>query len=230
MSEIISLSEIGKKYLLGQLEVLALKGITLFIEKNEYVALMGPSGSGKSTLMNILGCLDSPTSGQYFLNGLDVSSMSDADLAETRNRQIGFIFQTFNLLPRLTALENLVFKRSERDEMGKEALDLVGLHDRMLHKPNELSGGQRQRVAIARAIVSKPSIILADEPTGNLDTKTSIEIMAILEEIHKRGNTIVLVTHEPDISEYAHRIIRLRDGIVESDQKNLNIVTVDNSD
>lgn len=237
MSEIISLSEIGKKYLLGQLEVLALKGITLSIEKNEYVALMGPSGSGKSTLMNILGCLDSPTSGQYFLNGLNVSSMSDADLAETRNRQIGFIFQTFNLLPRLTALENVVlpliyggFKRSERDEMGKEALDLVGLHDRMLHKPNELSGGQRQRVAIARAIVSKPSIILADEPTGNLDTKTSIEIMAILEEIHKRGNTIVLVTHEPDISEYAHRIIRLRDGIVESDQKNLNIVTVDHSD
>lgn len=237
MSEIISLSKISKKYLLGQLEVLALNEISVQINQNEYVALMGPSGSGKSTMMNILGCLDSPTSGRYHLNGQDVSSMSDAELAETRNREIGFIFQTFNLLPRLTALDNVAlpliyggFKRRERDQRAKDALDLVGLGDRMSHKPNELSGGQRQRVAIARAIVTDPAIILADEPTGNLDTKTSIEIMAILEKIHQQGNTIVLVTHEPDISEHAHRIIRLRDGIVESDEKNPNIVTVNDPD
>lgn len=237
MSEIISLSKISKKYLLGQLEVLALNEISVQINQNEYVALMGPSGSGKSTMMNILGCLDSPTSGRYHLNGQDVSSMSDAELAETRNREIGFIFQTFNLLPRLTALDNVAlpliyggFKRRERDQRAKDALDLVGLGDRMNHKPNELSGGQRQRVAIARAIVTDPAIILADEPTGNLDTKTSIEIMAILEKIHQQGNTIVLVTHEPDISEHAHRIIRLRDGIVESDEKNPNIVTVNDPD
>lgn len=237
MSEIISLSKISKKYLLGQLEVLALNEISVQINQNEYVALMGPSGSGKSTMMNILGCLDSPTSGRYHLNGQDVSSMSDAELAETRNREIGFIFQTFNLLPRLTALDNVALpliygglKRRERDQRAKDALDLVGLGDRMNHKPNELSGGQRQRVAIARAIVTDPAIILADEPTGNLDTKTSIEIMAILEKIHQQGNTIVLVTHEPDISEHAHRIIRLRDGIVESDEKNPNIVTVNDPD
>lgn len=237
MSEIISLSKISKKYLLGQLEVLALNEVSVQINQNEYVALMGPSGSGKSTMMNILGCLDSPTAGQYMLNGQDVSSMTDSELAETRNREIGFIFQTFNLLPRLSALDNVVLpliyggaKRQERDEKAKDALDLVGLQDRMGHKPNELSGGQRQRVAIARAIVTNPAIILADEPTGNLDTKTSIEIMAILEKIHLRGNTIVLVTHEPDISEHAHRIIRLRDGRVESDEKNPNIVTVNDPD
>jgi len=237
MSEIISLSKISKKYLLGQLEVLALNEVSVQITQNEYVALMGPSGSGKSTMMNILGCLDSPTAGQYMLNGQDVSSMTDSELAETRNREIGFIFQTFNLLPRLSALDNVVLpliyggaKRQERDEKAKDALDLVGLQDRMGHKPNELSGGQRQRVAIARAIVTNPAIILADEPTGNLDTKTSIEIMAILEKIHQRGNTIVLVTHEPDISEHAHRIIRLRDGRVESDEKNPNIVTVNDPD
>jgi len=237
MSEIISLSKISKKYLLGQLEVLALNEVSVQINQNEYVALMGPSGSGKSTMMNILGCLDSPTAGQYMLNGQDVSSMTDSELAETRNREIGFIFQTFNLLPRLSALDNVALpliyggaKRQERDEKAKDALDLVGLQDRMGHKPNELSGGQRQRVAIARAIVTNPAIILADEPTGNLDTKTSIEIMAILEKIHQRGNTIVLVTHEPDISEHAHRIIRLRDGRVESDEKNPNIVTVNDPD
>ncbi len=237
MSEIISLSKISKKYLLGQLEVLALNEVSVQINQNEYVALMGPSGSGKSTMMNILGCLDSPTSGQYMLNRQDVSSMTDSELAETRNREIGFIFQTFNLLPRLSALDNVVLpliyggaKRQERNEKAKDALDLVGLQDRMDHKPNELSGGQRQRVAIARAIVTNPAIILADEPTGNLDTKTSIEIMAILEKIHQRGNTIVLVTHEPDISEHAHRIIRLRDGRVESDEKNPNIVTVNDPD
>jgi putative ABC transport system ATP-binding protein len=234
MSAIISLFDITKEYILGQLQVLALNGVSVDIHKNEFVALMGPSGSGKSTLMNILGCLDSPSSGRYLLNGQDVSSMSDADLAETRNRQIGFIFQTFNLLPRLTARENVAlpliyggYKRTERNILAEDALELVGLGDRMDHKPNELSGGQRQRVAIARAIVTNPAIILADEPTGNLDTKTSIEIMSILEKIHQRGNTIILVTHEPDISEHAHRVIRLRDGQVEADEQNSNIVTVD---
>jgi putative ABC transport system ATP-binding protein len=195
---------------------------------------MGPSGSGKSTLMNILGCLDTATSGSYQLNGIDVSSMTDSELASVRNAEIGFIFQTFNLLPRLSALDNVALpliygghKKRERIEKAEAALELVGLSDRMTHKPNELSGGQRQRVAIARAIVGDPAIILADEPTGNLDTTTSIEIMAILEEIHRRGNTIVLVTHEPDISLHAHRIIRLRDGEVESDVVNDNIIMVD---
>ncbi len=237
MSEIISISNISKKYLLGQLEVLALKEVSLDIHYNEYVALMGPSGSGKSTLMNILGCLDTATSGSYRLNGIDVSSMSDSELAAVRNAEIGFIFQTFNLLPRLTALDNVALpliygghKKKERMEKAKVALDLVGLSDRMSHKPNELSGGQRQRVAIARAIVGDPAIILADEPTGNLDTTTSIEIMSILEEIHRRGNTIVLVTHEPDISQHAHRIIRLRDGVIESDVANDNIIMVDDEE
>lgn len=234
MQSIISVSDISKIYQLGQLQVKALQSISLKIDENEYVALMGPSGSGKSTLMNILGCLDTPSSGKYLLNGIDVSSMTDNELANIRNTQIGFIFQTFNLLPRLTALDNvalpLVYRgnsQKDRTEKAKEALEMVGLGDRMKHKPNELSGGQRQRVAIARAIVGDPAIILADEPTGNLDTKTSIEIMSILEKIHDHGNTIILVTHEPDISEHAHRIIRLRDGWVESDEINTNIVTVD---
>lgn len=233
MQSIISVSDISKIYQLGQLQVKALQSISLKIDENEYVALMGPSGSGKSTLMNILGCLDTPSSGKYLLNGIDVSSMTDNELANIRNTQIGFIFQTFNLLPRLTALDNvalpLVYRgnsQKDRTEKAKESLEMVGLGDRMKHKPNELSGGQRQRVAIARAIVGDPAIILADEPTGNLDTKTSIEIMSILEKIHDHGNTIILVTHEPDISEHAHRIIRLRDGWVESDEINSNIVTV----
>jgi len=234
MKPIISVRDISKIYQLGQLEVKALQSITLDIQPNEFVALMGPSGSGKSTLMNILGCLDTPSGGTYELNNIDVSSMSDDELAQVRNTQIGFIFQTFNLLPRLTALDNVALplvygghSKKERDEKAMHALELVGLGDRVHHKPNELSGGQRQRVAIARAIVSDPAIILADEPTGNLDTKTSIEIMSILERIHNHGNTIILVTHEPDISEHAHRIIRLRDGLVETDVMNENVVRVD---
>jgi putative ABC transport system ATP-binding protein len=234
MKPIISVRDISKIYQLGQLEVKALQSITLDIQPNEFVALMGPSGSGKSTLMNILGCLDTPSGGTYELNNIDVSSMSDDELAQVRNTQIGFIFQTFNLLPRLTALDNVALplvygghSKKERDEKALHALELVGLGDRVHHKPNELSGGQRQRVAIARAIVSDPAIILADEPTGNLDTKTSIEIMSILERIHNHGNTIILVTHEPDISEHAHRIIRLRDGLVETDVMNENVVRVD---
>ena len=202
-----------------------LKGISVDIQKNEYVALMGPSGSGKSTLMNILGCLDSPSSGTYILNGNDVSTMLDNDLAEIRNQEIGFVFQQFNLLPRLTALENVALplvyagiSKKTRTEMAQEVLKKVDLSDRSHHKPNELSGGQCQRVAIARALVNNPSIILADEPTGNLDTKTSYEIMGIFNKIHVEGNTVVLVTHEDDISKYAHRIIRLRDGILESDK------------
>jgi len=233
MKPIISVRDISKIYQLGQLEVKALQSITLDIQPNEFVALMGPSGSGKSTLMNILGCLDTPSGGTYELNNIDVSSMSDDELAQVRNTQIGFIFQTFNLLPRLTALDNVALplvygghSKKERDEKAMHALELVGLGDRVHHKPNELSGGQRQRVAIARAIVSDPAIILADEPTGNLDTKTSIEIMTILERIHNHGNTIILVTHEPDISEHAHRIIRLRDGLVETDVMNENVVRV----
>lgn len=217
---------------MGSQTVEALKSVSLSIAKNEYVALMGPSGSGKSTLMNLLGCLDSPTSGSYFLNDIDVSSMSDEDLAEVRNKQIGFVFQTFNLLPRLSALENVALPliyagvgKSKRLEKAKAMLDAVNLTDRMDHKPNELSGGQRQRVAIARALVNDPAIILADEPTGNLDTNTSIEIMSIFEQIHKAGNTVILVTHEPDIAMYAHRIVRLRDGLIEADDLNQNIIS-----
>lgn len=221
---LIEIKNLAKSYKMGDEVVNALKGVSINIEKNEYVALMGPSGSGKSTLMNLLGCLDSPSSGEYMLNDNVVSEMSDADLAEVRNKLIGFVFQTFNLLPRMTALENvalpLVYSgigKDERLEKAARVLEVVGLSDRMYHKPNELSGGQRQRVAIARALVNDPAIILADEPTGNLDTKTSVEIMAIFDKIHKNGNTVILVTHEPDIAEYAHRIVKLRDGLIESD-------------
>ncbi len=230
--EIINLKGICRFYTVGTETVKALNDIHLSISKNEFVAMMGPSGSGKSTLMNILGCLDTPTKGSYFLNGVDVSKMTDSELAEVRNREIGFIFQTFNLLPRYTALENVIlpliyagYPKQQRIEMAKEALAHVQLSDRMNHRPNELSGGQRQRVAIARALVNKPSIVLADEPTGNLDSKTSVEIMGLLEEIHDEGNTIILVTHEPDIAQHAHRIIKLRDGQVESDEMNKNIVS-----
>ena len=235
MSGIISVQDLRKTYVMGMEKVHALQSITLDIHKNEYVALMGPSGSGKSTLMNLLGCLDTPTSGRYFLNDTDVSEMDDGELAEVRNRQIGFVFQTFNLLPRLSSLENVALplvyagmSKSQRLEKAENALEAVGLGDRMGHRPNELSGGQRQRVAIARALVNDPAIILADEPTGNLDTKTSIEIMDIFHNLHVQGNTIILVTHEPDIAEYSHRIIRLRDGLVEKDERNENI-TVANS-
>jgi putative ABC transport system ATP-binding protein len=227
MEKIIELKEISKVYKMGVETIHALRSITLSIARNEYVALMGPSGSGKSTLMNVLGCLDTPTSGQYILNSISVDKMSDNALAEVRNKQIGFVFQTFNLLPRSTALDNvslpLVYAgadKSTRKQRAEEVLNQVGLKGRMEHKPSELSGGQRQRVAVARALVNHPAIILADEPTGNLDTKTSIEIMALLNDIHKKGNTIVLVTHEEDIARYAHRIIRLKDGNVESDEIN----------
>lgn len=203
-----------------------LKGIDLTIEKGEYVALMGPSGSGKSTLMNLLGCLDTPTSGEYWLNGEDVSELSDDQLAEIRNREIGFVFQTFNLLPRSTALDNVALplvyagmSSKDRTNRAREVLTDVGLADRMTHRPNELSGGQRQRVAVARALVNKPSLILADEPTGNLDTKTSLEIMALFDEIHALGNSLIVVTHEEDIAQYAHRIIRLNDGLIASDER-----------
>jgi putative ABC transport system ATP-binding protein len=233
---IIAIKDISKVYRMGDEVIKALKSVSLDIHVNEYVALMGPSGSGKSTLMNILGCLDSPSSGTYVLNGIDVSKMDDGDLAEVRNRQIGFVFQTFNLLPRLSALDNVAlplvyagFSKTYRREKAAETLDRVGLSDRMHHRPNELSGGQRQRVAIARALVNDPSLILADEPTGNLDTKTSIEIMGIFEKIHNAGNTVVLVTHEPDIAAYAHRIVRLRDGLVEIDEFNKNILKISNS-
>lgn len=228
---VIAIENLRKTYVMGMEKVHALQSVTIDINKNEYVALMGPSGSGKSTLMNLLGCLDTPTNGQYFLNGTDVSSMTDSDLAEVRNKEIGFVFQTFNLLPRLSALDNVALplvysgmSKSKRQERAREVLEAVGLGDRVDHKPNELSGGQRQRVAIARALVNNPSIILADEPTGNLDTKTSLEIMAIFEKIHAAGNTIILVTHEPDIAEHAHRIVRLRDGLVEVDIRNENII------
>jgi putative ABC transport system ATP-binding protein len=224
MSSIIQLENIQKSYFLGKQELKVLKGITLEIFKNEYVALMGPSGSGKSTLMNILGCLDSPTAGKYILNSKDVSKMPDDDLADVRNKEIGFVFQQFNLLPRLTAAENVALpliyngtSKKTRTELSLEMLDRVGLADRSHHKPNELSGGQNQRVAIARALVNNPSIILADEPTGNLDSKTSVEIMNIFDKIQADGNTVILVTHEEDIANYAHRIIRLKDGIIESD-------------
>ena len=225
MSSIIHLEGIRKSYYMGKQELQVLKGIDLDIHKNEYVALMGPSGSGKSTLMNILGCLDSPSGGQYVLNGQDVSKMADDNLADVRNKEIGFVFQQFNLLPRLTALENVALplvyagvSRKERTEMAMEVIKKVGLEDRSHHKPNELSGGQCQRVAIARALVNNPSLILADEPTGNLDTKTSIEIMQIFGQIQAAGNTVVLVTHEEDIANHAHRIVRLRDGLIESDR------------
>ncbi len=223
---VIHLEEIKKNYIMGRQELQVLKGISLDILRNEYVALMGPSGSGKSTLMNILGCLDSPSSGKYILNGHDVSTMLDNNLADIRNKEIGFVFQQFNLLPRLSALENVALplvyagiNKKTRLEMAQEVLRKVDLMDRSHHKPNELSGGQCQRVAIARALVNNPSIILADEPTGNLDTKTSYEIMNIFAQIHDEGNTVVLVTHEQDISNYAKRVIRLRDGVLESDKR-----------
>ncbi|MCK9628368.1 MAG: ABC transporter ATP-binding protein [Bacteroidales bacterium] len=225
--EVIRIKGIKKIYKVGNQEVRALNGIDIRINKNEYVAIMGPSGSGKSTMMNILGCLDSPSEGEYILNGTDVSKMDDNDLAVIRNKEIGFIFQSFNLLPRYTALDNVALpliysgeSRENREERARVALENVDLHDRMHHKPNELSGGQRQRVAVARALVNKPSIILADEPTGNLDTKTSIDIMKLFEEIHEKGNTVILVTHEEDIAKHAKRIIRLRDGLIESDHTN----------
>jgi putative ABC transport system ATP-binding protein len=231
--EIIRLENITRHFKVGTEIVKALRSITLTMYHNEFVALMGPSGSGKSTLMNILGCLDTPTSGHYFLNGNDVSMLNDNELAEIRNREIGFIFQTFNLLPRSTALENVMLpmiyagiSKSKRLDRAREVIENVKLTDRMMHKPNELSGGQRQRVAIARALVNNPSIILADEPTGNLDSKTSIEIMGVLEQIHNAGNTIIVVTHEESIARHAHRIIRLIDGLVAKDEVNRNIFTM----
>jgi putative ABC transport system ATP-binding protein len=232
---LISIKNMNKTYIMGSEKVEALKDVTINIRENEYVALMGPSGSGKSTLMNLMGCLDSPTRGEYWLNGKEVSTMEDGELAEVRNRDIGFVFQTFNLLPRLSALENVALplvyagvSREERREKARKTLESVGLGDRVTHKPNELSGGQRQRVAVARALVNSPAIILADEPTGNLDSKTSAEIMGLFEEIHQKGNTVIVVTHEMDIAMHAHRIIRLRDGLVESDERNENIVRVSN--
>jgi len=228
---IIDIKGITRDFQLGSETVNVLKGIDLVINKGEYVALMGPSGSGKSTLMNILGCLDTPTSGSYILNGKQVSEMHDDELAEIRNKEIGFVFQTFNLMPRTTALDNVAlpmvyagFSKVDRNKRATEVLTQVGLADRMDHKPNQLSGGQRQRVAVGRALVNKPSIILADEPTGNLDSKTSVEIMKLFGEIHSNGNTVILVTHEEDIAAHAHRIIRLRDGIIENDFQNKEIV------
>ncbi len=235
MDEIILIKNIRKTYKIGDEIIEALKDVSLTIYKNEYVALMGPSGSGKSTLMNMLGCLDSPSSGEYILNNLSVATMTDNELAEVRNKEIGFVFQTFNLLPRATTLDNVAlplvyagFNKARRDKRAGEVLESVGLGNRMNHKPNELSGGQRQRVAIARALVNNPAIILADEPTGNLDSKTSVEIMGLFEEIHKKGNTIILVTHEEDIALHAHRIVRLKDGLVESDTLNKKITTYRN--
>lgn len=229
MKDIISLHDIRKSYFLGKQELPVLKGINLTIRLNEYVSLMGPSGSGKSTLMNILGCLDTPSAGQYVLNGKDVSRMAEDELADVRNVEIGFVFQQFNLLPRLTAWENVAVPliyagvgKKEREERARAMLEKVGLGDRGHHKPNELSGGQSQRVAIARALINNPSLILADEPTGNLDTKTSVEIMELFGQIHDSGNTVVLVTHEEDIANHTHRVVRIRDGVVESDLKNAN--------
>ncbi|WP_124980950.1 ABC transporter ATP-binding protein [Nonlabens xiamenensis] len=228
MSEnVIETRGIIRDFRLGQETVHVLKGIDLDIKKGDYVAFMGPSGSGKSTFMNLLGCLDTPTSGSYRLNGVDVSMLSDDQLADIRNTEIGFVFQTFNLLPRTTALDNVALpmiyagkSKKERNQRAEEVLTSVGLADRMDHKPNQLSGGQRQRVAVGRALVNRPSIILADEPTGNLDSKTGVEIMALFDQIHADGNTVILVTHEEDIAEHAHRIIRLRDGVIESDTRN----------
>lgn len=230
MGKIIETHEISRMYKMGENIVNALQSISISIDKGEYVAFMGPSGSGKSTLMNIIGCLDSPTGGTYSLNGQEVSEMTENELAMIRNKEIGFVFQTFNLLPRASALENVAlpliyagYSKDEREEMAMAALESVDLANRHHHKPNELSGGQRQRVAIARALVNNPSIILADEPTGNLDTKTSYDIMNLFQNLHDKGNTIILVTHEDDIAHYAHRIIRLRDGLIEWDRKNENV-------
>lgn len=230
---IIQTEHLRKTYVLGSEKVHALRDVSLTIFKNDFVSLMGPSGSGKSTFMNLIGCLDTPSSGKYYLNGQDVSNMNDDQMAVIRNREIGFVFQTFNLLPRLTSLENVAlpliyagYSKTERLEIARQKLEQVGLGDRVMHKPNELSGGQRQRVAIARALVNNPAIILADEPTGNLDTKTSVEIMGILERLHEEGNTIIIVTHEPDIAEHTHRIVRLRDGLVEVDEANPNPIRV----
>jgi putative ABC transport system ATP-binding protein len=230
---LIIIKDIGRKYVIGAEIIHAIKSVSLTINKGEFVALMGPSGSGKSTLMNILGCLDTPTKGEYILNGINVSHMTDNDLAEVRNSEIGFVFQTFNLLPRNSALDNVALplvyagiSKAKRNDRARMALENVGLGNRTDHRPNELSGGQRQRVAVARALINNPSIILADEPTGNLDTKTSIEIMGLMEDIHAKGNTIILVTHEEDIAMHAHRIVRMRDGLVENDYMNENIQTV----
>jgi putative ABC transport system ATP-binding protein len=232
MSEIIKTSEISKIYQMGTQTVKALQSISIKIDRGEYVAFMGPSGSGKSTLMNIVGCLDTPTAGTYILNSKDVSHMTENELADVRNKEIGFVFQTFNLLPRATALENVAlpliyagYGKSDRHDKAMQVLESVGLADRADHKPNELSGGQRQRVAIARALVNDPSIILADEPTGNLDSKTSYDIMDLFHDLHESGNTIIMVTHEDDIAHYAHRIVRLRDGLVETDKINEDIFT-----
>lgn len=232
MELLIRTVNITRQFVMGKEVIKVLHGINIEVFKNEYVAFMGPSGSGKSTFMNIIGCLDTPSGGQYFLNGKDVSKMTDNQLAEVRNKEIGFIFQTFNLLPRYTALENVALplvyaglSKSERIAKAKNALEQVGLADRMKHKPNELSGGQRQRVAIARALVNNPSLLLADEPTGNLDTKTSYEIMGLFDELHAKGNTIIVVTHEEDIAKHSSRIIRLRDGMIESDVKHEPVKT-----